>query len=184
MDIQCVGCGGMDRIVLTQNREGWWALVNAVMNLPVSYTEGSFWTSWGTVSFSSRTPLHGVTLEGLQPASPRPLCVRPCLTVRPAEYNGAFNQLRILSCWWFESAVRCWQLIPRHQLRARNDSSHGCSASTHVVCCMTVTASADTVKWHSLCTCICVYGCMYACNVCMYVRMRVMYVCMYWFIYM
>jgi hypothetical protein len=36
MDLQEVGCGGMDWIELGQVRNRWWTLVTAVMNLWVS----------------------------------------------------------------------------------------------------------------------------------------------------
>jgi len=36
MDLREVGCGGTDWIELAEDRDRWWVLVNAVMNLRVS----------------------------------------------------------------------------------------------------------------------------------------------------
>jgi hypothetical protein len=41
MGLQEVG-GGMDWIDLAKDRKRWWALVNAVMNLNISYNAGNF----------------------------------------------------------------------------------------------------------------------------------------------
>jgi len=39
MNLQVVGWGVMDWIDLAQNKDRWWALVNAVMNLRIQDTD-------------------------------------------------------------------------------------------------------------------------------------------------
>ena len=60
MDLQEVGCGGMDWIKLAHDRDRSRALVNAAMNLGFHKMGGNFLTCCKPVSFSRRTVLHGV----------------------------------------------------------------------------------------------------------------------------
>ena len=61
MVMQEEGWGVMDWIDLSQDRNRWRALVNAVMNLRVPLNAGNFLTNWKPVIFSKRTLPHGVS---------------------------------------------------------------------------------------------------------------------------
>ena len=58
MDLQEVGCGGMDWIKLAQDTDRWWELVNEVTNPRVPQNVENFLTSCKLVSFSRSTLLH------------------------------------------------------------------------------------------------------------------------------
>ena len=60
MELQEVGCG-CDWIKLSQDKDRWWALVNAVMDLWVPLNSRNFLTSWKRVSFPRSTLLHEVS---------------------------------------------------------------------------------------------------------------------------
>jgi hypothetical protein len=61
MYLQGLGCGDLEWLELAQDRDRWWARVNAVMNLRVPQNAGNLLTILVLVSFSKRALLHGVS---------------------------------------------------------------------------------------------------------------------------
>jgi hypothetical protein len=61
MELQEVECRAMDLIDLAQDKDMFWALVNAVMNIRVQQNVGNSLTNCKPVSFSRRNVLHGVS---------------------------------------------------------------------------------------------------------------------------
>jgi hypothetical protein len=53
--------GGMDSIVLAQDRDQWRALVNTEMNLPVPLNAGKFLSSCTAGGSSRKAQFHGVS---------------------------------------------------------------------------------------------------------------------------
>jgi len=45
MDLQELECGVMDWIEMSQDRDGWWALVTAVMDFRIAYMAGKCLTN-------------------------------------------------------------------------------------------------------------------------------------------
>jgi hypothetical protein len=60
MNLQEVGCGGMDWIGLAQDRGSCWEFVTVLLNLQVPQNAGNFLTTLELVSFS-KTLLQGVS---------------------------------------------------------------------------------------------------------------------------
>jgi hypothetical protein len=61
MDLREIGWGGIDWIVLFQDREQWRALANMVINLQVPYIVGKFLSSCITGGFSRMSRHHEVS---------------------------------------------------------------------------------------------------------------------------
>jgi hypothetical protein len=90
MDLQEVGCGCMDWIEVTQNRDRLRELVNEVMNFRIPSNAGNFLTSCKTVSCSRRTLLRAVSNLLVPKNRPAGLLSVEC-TGRSAVHNLAIN---------------------------------------------------------------------------------------------
>ena len=95
VDIQEVGCGYMDWIGRTQNRDRWRTLVSAVMHLRVPWNAGNFLTSCIPVSFSRRT-LHHEVSKCIYIHTPKILTKTALLT---SEQTQVYCKLYIAVCF-------------------------------------------------------------------------------------
>jgi len=91
MDLQDVAWESMGCMDLAQDRDRWWALVNAVMNLQVPWNVGNFLTSWEPVSFWRRTLLQGIRKCGQK------------IVIN----TGPFTVTRSVCLWNFTAASEC-----------------------------------------------------------------------------
>jgi len=82
MDLQEVGCGYMDWIGLSQDKDSWRTLVSVLMNLRIPWNAGNFLASCKPVSFSRRTLHHGVSKY----YAPNILLPHSCVTGQNAEW--------------------------------------------------------------------------------------------------
>jgi len=63
MDRKEIGWDGVHRINATQDKEKWRAHVNTIMNFLGPSNVRNFLSSWGTISFSRRALLDGVSYK-------------------------------------------------------------------------------------------------------------------------
>jgi len=61
MDLQEVGWGDTDWIYLAQDRDKWWAVVNAAMNIGFRNMRGNSWQAKNRLAHQEGILIHGVS---------------------------------------------------------------------------------------------------------------------------
>jgi hypothetical protein len=150
----------VDWIVLAQNRDGWRAVVNAIMNFWVTWNSRKFLTNWGPVSFSRRAEL-GVV--GLRPCHLRvglPIGLFP--SGFPTKLLSEFLVLMVSRLpWWFyppccnhtsNYVARITKLLVKGvglqpfacwDRGFESHPGHGCLSVVSVVCCRVEVFATD-----------------------------------------